>query len=148
MPITNKDEAKDGGFAQLKRSLVKFKMDVKSAEFGKWDNNITDDYGNYIPPKEYLEIKGTNFVALETTEPLSMNITDWSFRINCSDYSKSFWVDKFLESADKFKILIPDGLIGKRVTFQRVTIEAFDRNGNPVPKYNTTNYIIAGIEDV
>ena len=146
MPITNRNEAKEGGFAQVRAALTKFKMDVTSAEWGQWGGKLVDNEGKPLPPKEFLEITGTNFVALETTEPLSMEVTDWNFRVNCSDYKGSFWVEKFLESADRFKVLIPDGLVGKTVTFQRVTLEAFDRNGNHTPKFDSTNYVIAGIE--
>lgn len=66
-----------------------------------------------------------------------MDISErYSFRINMSEYSGSFWVDAFLESADENKVLLPDGLEGKRVTFKKVTLEGSE------PKFNVTNYVI------
>lgn len=141
MPITKKSEAKEGGFAQVRAALVKFEGDVVSAEFGKWGGQGIGKDGKPLPPKEFFEITCENVEVLETTEELSIPITEYSFRINCSDYKGSFWVDMFLESVDKHKILIPDGLIGKRVIFEKRTLEASD------PMYNSTNFVVAGIKD-
>lgn len=149
MPLTNRSEAKEGGFAQVRAALKKFKMDVTSAEFGQWGGKLVDeDTGKPLIPREFLEIGGNNFVALETTEPLSMEVLEWNFRVNCSDYKGSFWVEKFLESADKFNILIPDGILNQSVTFERVTLEAVNKDGVRNPKFDSTNYVIVGIEPI
>jgi hypothetical protein len=64
----------------------------------------------------------------------------YSFRENCSDSSGSFWIDKFLDSTDKFNIQVPEGLIGKRIVWEKVTLKAKDS------QYNATNYIIVGVK--
>ena len=143
-PITKREEAKEGGFAQIREALVSFEGDViaqdargNKTEFGMWGGKLIGEDGKPIPPKEYLQIVCANVVPLEVTEELSMDISEgWTFRVNCSDYKGSFWVDAFLLSADKNKVLIPEGLIGKRITFKRFTLEARE------PKYNSTNYVI------
>lgn len=130
--LTDKGKAKEGGFKQVREALQKFTANVVSAEQGWWEG----DYGK----KEYLEIQCSNVEVLESTEELSMDISsEFNFRVNCSDYKNSFWVDKFLESADKFKILIPEGLIRKKVTFQKETLKG------TTPEYDSTNYVIVGI---
>jgi len=139
MPITDRSQAKEGGWAQVREALVAFEGDVKSAEFDQWGGQLMDDEGRPLPPKEFLEVQVDNVEVLEVTEDLSMTLTDFNFRINCSDFKGSFWVDKFLESADKNKILVPTGLVGKRLKFRKVTLEARD------PKYNSTNYVIDGV---
>ena len=143
-PITNRSEAKEGGFAQVREALFSFEGDVvaqdargNKTEFGMWGGKLLGDTGKPVPPKEYLQVVCANVVPLEVTEELSMDISEgWSFRVNCSKYKGSFWVDAFLASADKSKVVIPEGLIGKRITFKRFTLEARD------PKYNSTNFII------
>lgn len=141
MPITDRNQAKEGGWAQIREALIAFEGDVKSAEFDQWGGKLVDDDGKPLPPKEFLEIQCDNVEVLEVTEELSMSITDMNFRINCSDFKGSFWVDKFLASADEHKILVPGGLIGKRLMFRKETLEARD------PKYNSTNYVIAGVKE-
>lgn len=146
-PITNKSQAKEGGFAQVRESLQSFKGRVVRAEFGQWGGKLIDDDGRPVPPREYLEVESTEVEPLEVTEELSMDISEqFQFRVNCSDFKGSFWIEKFLESADKFKVLIPDDLVGKVVTWSKVTLEAFNRDGEPNPKYNSTNYVIAGVQ--
>lgn len=135
-PLTNRDEAKESGFAQVRAALQLFEGDVVTAEFGMWGGKLIDDDGKKIPPKEFLEIECINVKVLETSEELDFQPEDWNFRINCSDYKGSFWVEDFLASADVNKLLIPDDLIGKRIVFKKVTREAKD------PKYNVTNLII------
>ncbi len=152
MPITNRAEAKDGGFAQVREALVAFEGDVVEAdakgqktEFSMWGAGTNPD-GTPKAPKEFFQIVCVNVVPTEVTEELSMDITEgWTFRENCSDYKGSFWVEAFLASADKNKVQIPDGIIGKRVLFKRFTLEAKDKNGQPNPKFNSTNYIIEKI---
>uniref|UniRef100_A0A6M3KAQ2 Uncharacterized protein n=2 Tax=viral metagenome TaxID=1070528 RepID=A0A6M3KAQ2_9ZZZZ len=146
MPITDRSQAKEGGFAQVRGALQKFKGKVVKAEFGQWGGKLVDDDGKPVPPREYLEIESVEVEVLEVTEELSMDITEWNFRENCSEFKGSFWVEKFLESADKFKILVPDGLMNKVITFEKVTLEAFDKTGAPNPKYNSTNYVIVAVE--
>jgi len=140
-PLTDRSQAKEGGWQQVREALTKFEGDVASAEFDRWGGKLVDDDGKPVPPKEFMEIKCMRVHVLETTEPLSMEIEggEYSFRVNCSDFKGSFWVDKFLESSDRNKIQIPDGLIGKRVRWEKATQEAKD------PKFNSTNYVIGAI---
>jgi hypothetical protein len=146
-PITDRSKAKEGGFAQVRSALLKFKGDVDSAEFGKWGGKLVDDDGKPIAPREFLEIHSVNNEVLEVTEELSMDITaEHTFRENCSDFKGSFWMDKFLESVEKFGILIPEGLIGKRITWEKAVLEAVNKDGTPNPKYNSTNYVIVAVE--
>ena len=148
-PVTNREQAKEGGFAQVREALIAFEGDVVAKDargnetgFAQWGTQVGDD-GKPRPPKEYLQIACVNVKVIESTEDLSMDISEgWTFRENCSDYKGSFWVDAFLLSADKNKVLIPDGLIGKRFLFRKFTLEAFDKNGQPNTKFNSTNYII------
>jgi hypothetical protein len=141
MPIWNKEEARSGGWAQVREALVSFEGTVTKVEEGQWGGLLVDDEGKPRPPREYWEITNENIHVLETTEPLDMDIEgeDFTFRVNMSEFSGSFWVEKFLDSADKFKILLPDGIVGKRVTWRKETLEAKN------PKFNSTNYVIAGI---
>lgn len=149
MPLTDRSQAKESGFAQVREALVKFKGRVTSAEFDLWGGEMVDaETGKKLPPKEFLEIVTEDNEVLEVAEELSMDISQqWTFRTNCSDYKGSFWVEMFLASADKFKIRIPDGLINKVITFEKVTLEAFDGKGNRTPKYDATGMVIAGVEE-
>ena len=143
MPVYRKEDAKTGGFQQVREALVAFEGDVVKVESGQWGGQLVDNEGKPVAPREFFEIETTNNVPLKVTEDLSMDIAErFSFRVNMSDYEGSFWVDEFLTSADKNKILLPDGLIGKRVTFKKITREALDRKGNPTPRFNVTNFII------
>jgi len=148
MPITDRSEAKESGFAQVREALSKFKGRVTSAEFDMWGGELVDpETGKKVQPREFLEITTEDNEVLEVTEELSMDISQqWTFRVKCSDYKGSFWVEMFLASADKFKVRIPDGLINKVVTFEKVTLEAYDRNGERTPKFDSTGMIIAGVE--
>ena len=120
MPITRKEDAKEGGWAQARTALVRFEGDVVSASFDQWGGKLMDDEGNPLPPREFLEVVCENNTILEATEELSMDISErFAFRTNTSDYTGSFWVDEFLEAADKLNVLIPDGLVGKRVTWEK-----------------------------
>lgn len=146
MPITDRSQAKESGFGQVREALVRFVGDIVSAEFDKWGGKLVDDDGKVISPREFLEITCVNVEVLEVTEELSMAIDEWNFRVNCSDFKGSFWIEEFLASADKAKLLIPDGLVGKRVTFKKVTLEAFDKDGAAKPQYNSTNFVIDSVE--
>lgn len=140
MPITDRNQAKESGFAQVRKALQKFEGTVVSAEFDKYPPKMDDD-GKPMPEKEYLDIVCVNNKALEVTEELSMDISEeWKIRVNCSDYAGSFWVEDFLASADKAKILIPDELVDKRIVWIKATREG------TVPMYNTTNFIIDSIK--
>jgi hypothetical protein len=147
MALTDRSQAKESGFAQVREALLSFEGDVDSAEFGQWGGTLIDDEGKPLPKKEFFEISCSNVNVLEVSEELSMPIEEWNFRVNCSDYVGSFWVEKFLASADEQKVQIPDGLVNKRVTFKKETLKAFDRAGNPTPKFDSTNYIIAGVRE-
>ena len=145
-PIVDRKEARESGFAQVREALQSFEGDVVSAEFGQWGGKMIDEEtGNPIPPREFLEINCVNVKVLTVSEELAMPIDEWNFRVNCSDFKGSFWVDVFLASADKFKLLIPDNLVGKRITWEKVTLEAVDKNGVRKPKFDATNFIIAGV---
>ena len=149
MPITKREDAKEGGFAQVREALQKFKGLCTDAVFDMWGGQLVDDQGRPRQPREFLELSFTDVEVLEATEELAMDISEqWTIRENCSDYKGSFWVEMFLASADKFKILVPDGLKGKILTMEKQTLEAFDKDGNPKPEYNATNYVIVGVEEV
>jgi len=138
-PITKKEEAQESGFAQVREALQSFEGDVISAEFDKWGGTLIDpDTGKPIPPKEFLEVKCTGVKVLTVSEELSMAIDEWSFRVNCSNYKGSFWVEDFLDSADKAKLLIPDELISKRILWKKAT-RSWDIKGRSV---DYTNYVI------
>lgn len=144
MPLTDRSQAKEAGFAQVRAALQKFEGTVASVEFGMWGGKLIDeDTGKPIPPKEFLEILCTDVEVLEVTEELSMPVDEWTFRVNCSDYKGSFWVEKFLESADMHKLLIPDDLIGKRVIWEKVSM-TFNIRGREVTQ---TNYVITEVKD-
>lgn len=135
MPITDRSQAKDTGFAQIRAAMTEFIGTVTGAEFGMWGGKLVDDEGNPVPPREFLEISTTDVEVTETTEELSMPVDEWNFRVNCSEFNGSFWVDKFLEASDKLKLMLPDDLEGKRIRFRKVTLEAREA------KYNSTNFI-------
>jgi hypothetical protein len=148
-PVTNRSQAKEGGFGQVRESLIAFEADVVAQDargnttgFDKWGARTGDD-GKVQQPKEFLQIATVNVLATEFSEELSMDISEgWTFRVNCSDYKGSFWIDAFLESADRAKLQIPEGLIGKRILFKRFTLEAKNRDGSANPKFNSTNFRI------
>jgi len=148
MPLTDRSQAKESGFAQVRAALQKFKGDVTSAEFGQWGGELVDEKGRVKPPREFLEIETTNVEVLEVTEELSMEIEEWNFRENCSEYKGSFWFEKFIDSMDKFKIPVPDGLVGKRITWEKVTLEAVKGDGTRQPQYDSTNFIVVGVEEI
>lgn len=142
MPIFDRNQAKESGFAQVRGALEKFKGDVVNVRVDEYPPSRGDD-GRPMPGAEYMEIELVNVEVLEVNEELSMPIEEWNFRITCSPYNGSFWVDYFLASADKFKIQLPEGLKGKRVTFHRVQWEFTRKNGEVV---RNSNFVIAGIE--
>lgn len=145
MAITDRTQAKKGGWAQVREALVKFEGTVTKAGFDEYPPKTGVD-GEMMPKKEFLEIECNEVEVLEVTEELTMTIDEYNFRVNCSDFEGSFWVERFLESADKVKLQIPEELVGKRVVWEKVTLEAFDKGGQPTPKFNSTNYIIAGVK--
>ena len=139
MPLTDRTQAKDSGFAQVRAALVRFEGDVVSAEFDTWGGKLIDNDGKPIPPREFLEISCINVKVLETTEELSVPIDEWSFRINCSMSNGSFWVDDFLLSTDNAAIIVPDGLVGKRIEWVKF-LHVADK-----PQYNSTNFIVSKV---
>lgn len=142
-PITDRSQAVEPGFAQVREALVKFRGKVVDYEWGKWGGQLVDpDTGIAKEPREFFDINCVDVEVLETKEELNMDISQkYNFRINCSKYKGSFWIDQFLASADEHKVLIPDGLVGKVITWLKVTQEADD------PKYNATGFIIADVGD-
>ena len=141
MPIYDRSQATKSGWAQVRAALVSFVGTVTKVEVGQWGGQLFDENGNPVAPREFLEITNENVEVLETSEELSMDIEGepFTFRVNCSASDGSFWVDEFLASADKFKILLPDGLVGKRITWKKVT-----KKGR-IPKFDSSNLVIAGI---
>jgi len=137
MPITDRTKLKEGGFAQVRAALQKFEGDVVSAEFDTWGGKLIDeDTGKPVPPREFLEVECTNNVVLESTEELSMDISErFSFRVNCAEATGSPW-DKFLESAGKVKLLVPDDIPNKRIVWEKVEVPGSS------PKYTTSIFII------
>lgn len=134
-PIIHRSEAKESGFAQVREALQSFVGDVISAEFGMWGGTLVDDTGKPIPPKEFLEISCVNVEILEISEELAFTPDEWNFRVNCSDYKGSFWVEDFLASADKVKLLIPDDLVGKRIAWKKA-IREYEIKGVKVAAIN------------
>ena len=143
-PITDRTQAKEGGYAQVREALLKFKGNVTDVQWGQWGGQLTDpSTGRKLPAKEFMEVTCTNNEVLESTEPLNMDISElFNFRVNTSDFKGSFWIDMFLASADAHKVLIPDGLKGKRITWEKQTLE------NENPTYNKTDWVIVGIEEM
>ena len=144
-PIVDRTQARESGFAQVREALQSFEGDVVSAEWGKWPPQGIGNDGKPLPAKEYLEISCVNVKVLDVSEELALPVDEWNFRVNCSDFKGSFWVEEFLKSADEQNILIPEGLIGKRVTFTKKTLESFDSKGLRKPQFDSTNYVITGI---
>jgi len=145
MPLTDRSQAKKGGFQQVREALRKFEGTVASAEFGQWGGKLVDDDGKPVRPKEFMEVSCTEVEVLEVTEELTMPIDEWNFRVNTSDFEGSFWVDKFLESADRFKIQIPEGLVGKRVVWEKVDMTFSRKDGTEI---TSSNFVIAGVKSV
>lgn len=141
MAITKKEDAVESGFAQVREALQSFEGDVVAADFDVWGTGGIGDDGKPLEPKEYFEIKCINVKVLTVKEELSMAITEWNFRVNCSAAKGSFWVDAFLDSADKAGVLIPEGIIGKRIRWTQRTM-SWDIGGR---KVDYTNFIIGEI---
>lgn len=140
-PITDRSQARKSGYAQVRAALQRFEGDVVSAEVGEYPPR-TDEEGNPIAAREYLDIECVNVEVLETTEELAMPISEWNFRVNCSEWEGTFWIEDFLASTDKFKLLVPDALVGKRIVWKKVT-----REGS-IPLYNTTNFIVEAVKRI
>jgi hypothetical protein len=145
MPIYKSDEAKTGGWQQVRTAMQRFEMDVVGTEDGQWGGTTLGEDGKPLPPKEYFEVHGNNMHVLNSTEPLEMDVEgkEFSFRVNTSESKNSFWVDNFLASADKNKILLPDGIVGKRVVWIKQSKE-WDISGK---KIAYTNYVIESVRD-
>ena len=143
MPLTDRSQARESGFAQVREALQKFEGTVVNAEFDQWGGQLFDD-GKPIAPKEFLEISNIDVKVLEVTEDLAMDIDEWNFRVNCSDYKGSFWIEKFLERADRLKVLIPDDLKGKRCVWVKDSM-TFNIKGREVTQ---TNFVLESIKPV
>lgn len=140
-PITRRDEAKESGYAQVREAMLSFEGDVIAADFDLWGTGGIGDDGKPLPQKEFLEVKNINVKVLTVTEELAMPVEEWNFRVNCSDFKGSFWVEAFLASADTAKVLIPDGILGKRVLWEKQTM-TWDIKG---VERSYTNYTIKQI---
>ena len=144
MALLDRSKAKESGFGQVRKAILKFEGDVVRAEFGLWGSQL-DENGKPLPPREFLDIETVNNTVLEIAEEPSMDITErFSFRVNCSESRGSFWVEDFLLSADENKILLPDGLIDKRVTWVQKT--RVSSSGNPA--FNSTNFVIESVKPI
>lgn len=148
MPITRSDEAKEGGFTQVREALQSLEMDVVAADYGDWGDS--QKYGK--GPQEFLSLDGENVVVLESTEELSMDISqEYNLRINCSDYKGSFWVEHFIPSCEAHKLILPDSrigdpgnLIGKRLAFKKVAMEYQTKDGGGVKN----DYVVVGVKEI
>ena len=136
MPITKKDQAKEGGFQQVRNALQEFVGDVTDAKFAEWGPSQFSERR-----REYLEVSCTNLQIVKTSEELSFIPTVFSFRVNCSDYVGSFWVDNFLDAADKAQLLIPDDLVGKRIRWVKAK-KVYEIKGEEVI---VENFVIGSI---
>ena len=140
-PITDRSKLKEAGFAQVRAALVSFEGDCTGAKFDKWPGRLLDEDGKAQAPREYLEVTSENNVPLEITEDLTMDISElWTFRVNCSEALNTIW-DDFLASADEHKILVPEGLVGKRIRWKQATREYTIRG----VERTSTNYIIDAV---
>ena len=142
-PLWDRTQAKDAGFAQVRDAIQAIEGNVDSLTYDMWPSGFGDD-GKPKPPKEFLEVKLSNVHVLEASEELSMDVEgkEFSFRVNCSESRGTFWVEDFLKSADDLKIVMPEGLKGKRVIFKKATRIAKN------PKFTVSNFIIAGVGNV
>lgn len=143
MPVTKTEDLKEGGFAQVREVLQKFKGKVTSAPFDLWGGQLVDPAtGKSRPPREYFELNFTDVEVLEATDELSMDISEqWSVRINCSAVKNSFWGKMFLPSAEANKIVVPDGFPGKILTMEKQTYEADDA------AFNKTDWVVVAVEE-
>ena len=145
MPITDRGEAKESGWRQIRAALRVFEGDVIGADFGMWpEGNLTRADGTPVPPREYLEIVCTKLKILEALEELSFIPDEFTFRVTCSDYKGTFWVEDFLASADTYKLLIPEELVGKRITWKWVSRKYVIQGRN----VETGNFVIAGVKEL
>ena len=135
MPITNREQAKESGFAQVREAMIAFEGDVVRAEFGQWGGALIDEDGKKLPVREFLEVENTNVKVLEVSEELAFMPDDWNFRINCSEFKGSFWIENFLLSADNAKLLIPDDLAGKRILWRKAN-QTYNIKGKEVVASN------------
>ncbi len=102
---------------------------MDSVDWGKWDQG-----------REFLEIKSVDNIPVEVTEPLDMDIgQEFNFRINASESSTSFYIADFLEACDKLKLLVPDGLVGRRLRWVKVRREA------KKVEFSTENYVPSAV---
>lgn len=142
MPIYDEKQATENGYAQVRKAMTSFAGNVVKVEEGAWAPKKDEATGILKKAKEYLEIFCENVQVMASTEPLTMDITEWNFRADQATDKKSFWVQKFLPSARVAGVILPNGLVGKRILFSKVTLEAKDKNGIPNPKYNKTSFVI------
>lgn len=146
MGIFKKEDAKENGWAQTREVIQSFEGDVSKVELGAWTPRAKED-GTMGDSKEFIDITSINNRVLVTTEQPSMDITaSYNFRVNMSDFRGSFWVEQFLDACDKLKILLPDGLQGKRIAWKKVTQQATKKiKGSQevvrVPEFDSTNFV-------
>ena len=141
MPTYNKSEAKENGWAQTRAAIQKFQGDVLKVEVGQWGARPKADGTGMQDGKEFMDITSINNKVLASTEAPSMDISaSYNFRVNMSDFKGSFWIEKFLDQCDKLHILLPDGLQGKNITWEKQTQQSI-KNGVHNPEFDSTNYV-------
>ena len=151
MVVYNSKDAVEGGWQQVRSAMTKFACIVVGIEEGTWGGKLVDDDGERITPRQYLEFKCINLQPMEVTEPLTMDVAgkEYSFRINTSDAKNSFWIQKFVASAERLGLLLPEGIINQQVVFGKETM--FGKNektGEMQPKYDSTNFVIISVAPV
>lgn len=118
-PIFDKAQAVDSGWEQLRKAMLSFEGDVIKVEFGEYPPTLNAD-GTQRGAREFMDVTCRNWKAITVTEVLNFFPEEFSFRVNCSSGKGSFWVDEFLESADRNRIILPNGLLGNRILWIRV----------------------------
>ena len=137
MPLYDRSQAKESGFAQVRESMVAFEGDVVAVEEGEYPAK-PDGQGGVMKKGEYIDIKNINVKVLEVTEELTMIPTEWDFRVNTSMSKGSFWIEEFLKSADDNNIQMPNGLVGKRILWRKKSMPFKIKGEDKV----ATNFVI------
>ena len=69
MALLDRSKAKESGFGQVRKAILKFEGDVVKAEFGLWGSQL-DENGKPLPPREFLDIETVNNTVLEIQRTL------------------------------------------------------------------------------
>jgi len=142
MALFDSKQATESGWAQVRDALQRFEGDVVGCKVGRWESTGFDpETGKPFPAQEFFEVKNKNIKVLNVSEELSMNVEgqEFTFRTNCSTSKSSFWVDNFLGAADALKVMLPQGITGKRVIWKKETREANN------PRFNKTGFVLEAV---